>query len=160
MTAASAVRRIVQVVSSTRAFAKVAPYVLPALDRLVHRSTGGRVMLGARMLPSVVLTSTGARSGQPRQTPLACMPAEDGTFVLVGSNFGRPGHPAWTGNLIRNPNARINWKGRDIPVTAALLEGAERARVWDAVVRFWPPYAKYAERVEREIRLFRLTPCD
>ena len=154
------VRRVVQEVSSSRAFAKVAPYVLPALDRLVHRLSGGRVLLGARMLPSVVLTSTGARTGQPRQTPLACMPSKDGTFVLVGSNFGRPGHPAWTGNLIRNPSAHINWKGRDIPVTAALLEGVERARTWEAVVRFWPPYAKYAARVEREIRLFRLTPRD
>ncbi|MDF3293433.1 nitroreductase/quinone reductase family protein [Streptomyces silvisoli] len=158
--ASGAVRRIVQEVSSSRAFAKVAPHVLPALDRLVHRLTGGKVLLGTRMLPSVVLTSTGARSGQPRQTPLACMPVKDGTFVLVGSNFGRPDHPAWTGNLIRNPSARISWKGRDIPVTAALLEGAERARVWEAVVRFWPPYAKYAARVEREIRLFRLTPRD
>ncbi len=160
MTASGTVRRVVQEVSSTRAFAKVAPHVLPALDRLLHRLTGGKVLLGTRMLPSVVLTSTGARTGQPRHTPLACMPARDGTFVLVGSNFGRPGHPAWTGNLIRNPSARISWKGRDIPVTAALLEGTERARVWEAVVRFWPPYAKYAARVEREIRLFRLTPRD
>ncbi|GAA1900184.1 nitroreductase/quinone reductase family protein [Streptantibioticus ferralitis] len=154
------IRPVIQTFSSSRAFAKVAPHVIPALDRLLYRLTGGKVLLGARMLTSAVLTSTGARSGQPRHTPLACMRAEDGTYVLVGSNFGRPGHPAWTGNLIRNPQARINWKGRDIPVTAALLEGAERAQVWEAVVRFWPPYASYAARVEREIRLFRLTPRD
>ncbi|WP_265565696.1 nitroreductase family deazaflavin-dependent oxidoreductase [Streptomyces hygroscopicus] len=148
--------RIVQKVSSTRAFAKVAPHVVPALDRAVHRLTRGRVLLSARMLPGVVLTATGARSGLPRRTPLACMPEEDGSWVLVGSNFGRTGHPAWTANLLVHPYAEISWKGEDIPVTVRLLEGAERDAAWKAVLAFWPPYATYQARVEREIRLFRL----
>ncbi|MGW7544496.1 nitroreductase family deazaflavin-dependent oxidoreductase [Streptomyces sp. NPDC054770] len=149
--------RLVQKVSATRGFAKVAPHVIPALDRAVHRLSRGRVLLSAQMLPGVILTSTGARSGQPRRTPLACMPEGDGWF-LVGSNFGRTGHPAWTYNLLRYPAAEISWKGRDIPVTARLLEGAERADAWRALLVFWPPYAAYQERVDREIRLFRLTP--
>ncbi|MGW5655449.1 nitroreductase family deazaflavin-dependent oxidoreductase [Streptomyces humi] len=147
--------RLVQKVSATRGFAKVAPHVVPALDRAVHRLSGGRVLLSARMLPGVVLTSTGARSGQPRRTPLACMPDGDGWY-LVGSNFGRTGHPAWTHNLLRHPDAGISWKGRDIPVTARLLTGEERAAAWRALLVFWPPYAAYQERVEREIRVFRL----
>ncbi|MEU5420872.1 nitroreductase family deazaflavin-dependent oxidoreductase [Streptomyces sp. NPDC020667] len=152
------VERVVQKVSSTRAFARIAPYVVPALDRVVHRLSGGKTMLSARLLPSVVLTSTGARTGQRRQTPLACMREGDpaSAWVLIGSNFGRPGHPAWTANLLAHPDAEISWKGRDIPVRARLLSGAERAVAWAAVVRFWPPYARYQARVEREIRLFRL----
>ncbi|MBT2387203.1 nitroreductase family deazaflavin-dependent oxidoreductase [Streptomyces sp. ISL-11] len=156
----AAVERIVQKVSSTRTFARIAPHFVPALDRAVHRLTGGRTLLSARLLPSVVLTSTGARSGQARRTPLACMP-EDGpvrTWVLIGSNFGRPGHPAWTANLLAHPDAEISWKGRDVPVRARLLREAEREAAWAAVVRFWPPYARYQARVEREIRLFRLEP--
>ncbi|MDO0914056.1 nitroreductase family deazaflavin-dependent oxidoreductase [Streptomyces sp. DT2A-34] len=149
--------RVVQKVSSTRAFAKAAPHVIPALDRAVHRLTRGKVLLSAQMLPGVILTSTGARSGLPRRTPLACMPEEDGRgWILVGSNFGRTGHPAWTANLLAHPDAEVSWKGRDIPVTARLLEGEERAAVWKAVLAFWPPYATYQARVEREIRLFRV----
>ncbi|MCX5373105.1 nitroreductase/quinone reductase family protein [Streptomyces sp. NBC_00103] len=151
--------RMVQKVSSTRAFAKVAPHVIPALDRAFHRLTRGKVLLSAQMLPGVILTSTGARSGLPRRAPLACMPEEGGgSWILVGSNFGRTGHPAWTGNLLAHPDAEISWKGRDIPVTAVPLTGEERAAVWKTLLAFWPPYATYQARVEREIRLFRLTP--
>jgi deazaflavin-dependent oxidoreductase (nitroreductase family) len=149
--------RIVQKVSSTRGFAKVAPHVIPALDRAVHRLTRGRLLLSAQMLPGVILTSTGARSGLPRRTPLACMPEDDGrTWILIGSNFGRDGHPAWTANLIAHPDAEVNWKGADIPVRATLLTGQERAAVWKTALAFWPPYATYQARVEREIRLFRI----
>ena len=149
--------RIVQKVSSTRGFAKVAPHVIPALDRAVHRLTRGRLLLSAQMLPGVILTSTGARSGLPRRTPLACMPEEDGrTWILIGSNFGRDGHPAWTANLIAHPDAEVSWKGADIPVRATLLTGRERAAVWKTALAFWPPYATYQARVEREIRLFRI----
>ncbi|MFI6354317.1 nitroreductase family deazaflavin-dependent oxidoreductase [Streptomyces sp. NPDC050743] len=150
--------RMVQKVSSTRGFAKVAPHVIPALDRAVHRLTGGRYLLSTRMLPGVILTTTGARSGLPRRTPLACMPEDDGrNWLLVGSNFGRPGHPAWSHNLLAHPDAVISWKGRDVPVTARLLTGQERAQAWTALLEFWPPYAAYQARVTREIRLFRIT---
>ncbi|WP_329590142.1 nitroreductase family deazaflavin-dependent oxidoreductase [Streptomyces sp. NBC_01005] len=155
--------RLVQKVSSTRAFAKVAPHVVPVMDRTVHRLTRGKVLLSARMLPGLILTVPGARSGQLRTTPLACMP-EKGTeqsWILVGSNFGRSGHPAWTANLLAGPDrAVVNWQGRDIPVRATLLEGEEREEVWRAALKFWPPYATYQARVEREIRLFRLRGRD
>ncbi|MGX1757725.1 nitroreductase family deazaflavin-dependent oxidoreductase [Streptomyces lydicus] len=144
-----------QKVSATRTFARIAPHVIPALDRAVHRLTRGKVLLSARMLPGVVLTATGARSGLPRRTPLACLPEESG-WLLIGSNFGRPGHPAWTGNLLKNPEAEVSWRGRDIPVRARLLTGEERAQAWRAALAFWPPYATYQARVAREIRLFRL----
>jgi len=147
--------RAVQKVSSTRAFARIAPHVIPAMDRAVHRLTRGKVLLSAQMLPGVILTSTGARSGQLRHSPLACMPVEGG-WILVGSNFGRDGNPAWTHNLLAHPDAEISWKGERIPVTARLLAGEERAAVWKAALVFWPPYATYQKRVDREIRLFRV----
>ncbi|KKD03375.1 nitroreductase/quinone reductase family protein [Streptomyces sp. WM6386] len=149
--------RAVQRISSTRGFAKVAPHVIPALDRAVHRLTRGKVILSAQMLPGVILTSVGARSGLTRRTPLACMPEEGGrSWILIGSNFGRDGHPAWTANLMARPDVEISWKGTDIAVTAHLLEGEERAAVWKAALAFWPPYATYQARIEREIRLFRI----
>ncbi|MFI6339083.1 nitroreductase family deazaflavin-dependent oxidoreductase [Streptomyces sp. NPDC050535] len=155
--------RLVQKVSSTRTFARVAPHVIPALDRAVHRLTRGKVLLSARMLPGIILTARGARSGLERRTPLACMPetapagvAGPQSWILVGSNFGRTDHPAWTANLLARPDARINWNGEDIAVTARLLAGDERAEVWKAAVAFWPPYVTYQQRIDREIRLFRI----
>ncbi|MFD8563918.1 nitroreductase/quinone reductase family protein [Streptosporangium canum] len=56
-----------------------------------------------------------------------------GTWLLIGSNFGRPGHPAWTANLLAHPDADINWKGEDIPVPARLLDSAEREEAWASV---------------------------
>ncbi|MFI6492237.1 nitroreductase family deazaflavin-dependent oxidoreductase [Streptomyces sp. NPDC050564] len=154
--------RLVQKVSSTRAFARVAPHLVPALDRAVHRLTRGKVLLSAQMLPGVILTARGAKSGLERRTPLACMPESvspeggPGSWLLIGSNFGRTDHPAWTGNLLAHPDAEISWKGEDIAVTAHLLEGEERGAAWKAVLAFWPPYATYQARVDREIRLFRI----
>ncbi|GHG01137.1 MULTISPECIES: nitroreductase/quinone reductase family protein [Streptomyces] len=150
--------KLVQKVSSTRTFAKIAPHVIPALDKAVHRLTRGKTLLSAQMLPGVVLTAKGARSGLERTTPLACMPEPDrGTWLLIGSNFGRPGHPAWTANLLAHPDVEISWKGEAIPVRAERLTGADRAEAWTAALAFWPPYASYQARVDREIRLFRLT---
>jgi deazaflavin-dependent oxidoreductase (nitroreductase family) len=164
MTVIDRLRPFVQKVSSTRGFAKVAPHVIPVMDKVVHRLSGGKVLLSAQMLPGVVLTARGAKSGLERRTPLACMPeaAEGagpggpGSWILIGSNFGRTDHPAWTGNLLAHPDARISWKGEDIPVTAHLLEGEERVAAWKAVLAFWPPYATYQARIDREIRLFRI----
>ncbi|GHB43489.1 hypothetical protein GCM10010347_10870 [Streptomyces cirratus] len=149
--------RLMQKVSATLLFAKIAPHVIPAMDKAVHKLTRGRVILSAQMLPGVILTAKGAKTGEPRTTPLACMPLEGGaSWLLIGSNFGRPGHPAWTANLLRHPDAQVSWRGRDIEVRARLLQGEERAAAWREALAFWPPYATYQARIEREIRLFRL----
>ncbi|MFF3323035.1 nitroreductase family deazaflavin-dependent oxidoreductase [Streptomyces sp. NPDC002889] len=149
-------RRLVRRISSTRTFAKVAPHLIPSMDRAVHRLTRGKVLLSALMLPGVVLMARGARTGLPRTTPLACIPEEGDTWLLIGSNFGRTDHPAWTTNLLAHPDAGISWKGSTVAVRAQLLAGEERAAAWQAALRFWPPYETYQSRVEREIRLFRL----
>ena len=139
-------------------FARIGPRVVPPLDRVLHRVSGGRILLPQIILPSLVLTTTGARSGLPRRTPLICMPEPDGSFVVVGSNFGRDHHPAWTGNLLHTPAAEVGYEGRRIPVTAHLLEGSERADVWPRLTRIWSVYDIYVARAGRELRVFRLTP--
>jgi deazaflavin-dependent oxidoreductase (nitroreductase family) len=149
---------VIQKVSTSAAFARIAPHVLPRLDRAVHRVTGGKVMISSYMLPSLFLTTTGRRSGQPRVTPLACLPEPGGSFLVIGSNFGQAGHPAWTGNLLADAAVQVEHQGRTVPATARLLEGAERAEAWAALLRMWPPYATYQARVDRQLRIFRLEP--
>lgn len=139
-------------------FAKVGPRLVPPLDRALHRLSGGRFLLGQSLVPSLLLTTTGALSGEPRQAPLACMPLEEGGWIVVGSNFGREKHPAWTGNLLKNPAAEVSFRGRRVPVTARLLEGEERTEIWPRLLKVWPVYDRYVQRVDRELRVFRLTP--
>ncbi|MEU8797584.1 nitroreductase/quinone reductase family protein [Spirillospora sp. NPDC048819] len=145
-------------VSGAEWFSKVGPKVVPPVDRTLHRLTGGRFLLGQLLVPSLVLTTTGAVSGLSRQTPLACLPDDDGGFYVVGSNFGREKHPAWTGNLIKNPKAEISFQGRTVPVAAHLLDDAERIEIWPRLIQVWPVYDQYVERTTRQLRIFHLTP--
>jgi deazaflavin-dependent oxidoreductase (nitroreductase family) len=149
---------VAQRLASAPWFAKIGPRVVPPLDRALHRISGGRLLLPQLVLPSMVLTTTGSRTGLPRQTPLICMPEDDGSFVIVGSNFGRDGHPAWTGNLLRQAKAEVSYRGRSIPVTAELLEGADRDEAWPRLIRVWSVYDTYVARAGRKLRVFRLTP--
>jgi deazaflavin-dependent oxidoreductase (nitroreductase family) len=152
----SAFGRAVQRVAGTRAFAAIGSKVVPPIDRFVHRVTGGRVVLSSGMLPSLMLTTTGRKSGQPRRTPLATLPVDDG-FLVVGSNFGKQHHPAWTSNLLADPNATVSYKGEDIPVVARLLDEDEKRELWPELLRIWQNYDRYAERAGgREFRVFRL----
>lgn len=152
------VGRVVQKVAGSHAFAPVAKHVVPRLDRVLNRVTGGRFVLSALLVPSLVLTARGAKTGEPRTTPLATLPEDDGSFLVVGSNFGQPRHPAWTGNLLTNPDATVTYAGRTFPVHAQLLEGEQRALAWPRLTQVWPVYDRYVEMSGRELRVFRLTP--
>jgi deazaflavin-dependent oxidoreductase (nitroreductase family) len=143
--------------SGTRTFMRVGPKVVPHLDRALHKVSGGRIIMSGGMLPSLVLTATGAKSGQQRTTPLATKPEGDHWYV-VGSNFGLDTHPAWTANLIANPDAEVSFKAHSTPVHAHLLTGEEKAELWPRLVKFWPNYDVYTERSGRDLRVFRLDP--
>jgi deazaflavin-dependent oxidoreductase (nitroreductase family) len=137
-------------------FAAAMRPLVPA-DRLIGRLTKGRVVaLG--LVPSLVLTSTGRRSGKPRSNPLLYVPDGD-AYVVIGSNWGQQRQPAWSFNLIAEPAAEVDVRGRRIPVRADLITGAERERLFARLVDEWPAYRTYVERAgDREIPVFRLVP--
>ncbi len=139
-----------------RWFGAAARLLVPA-DRVVGRITRGRVVaLG--LIPSLVITTTGRRSGKPRSNPLLYVPDGDG-YVVIGSNWGQPHQPGWALNLLADPAAVVDVKGRRVPVRAELAEGAERDRLWQLLVTEWPAYRAYVQRAGgREIRIFRLVP--
>lgn len=108
----------------------------------------------------MLLTTIGRKTGQPRTTPLLFAPDGDG-YVVIGSNWGQPHHPAWSGNLLADPSATILLDGRTIPVRATLVDGDDRARLRESLLRVWPAYATYETRSGgRDIRIFRLAPAD
>jgi deazaflavin-dependent oxidoreductase (nitroreductase family) len=146
-------RSLVRGLGHRRWFALLGPVLVPA-DRLVGRVTGGRVVaLG--LVPSLLLTTTGRRSGRPRTTPLLGVP-DAGGFIVIGSNWGGRSHPAWALNLLANPDASIVHKGQRFPVRARLLAGVDRERAWRLALRHWPAYRTYAERAGRELHVFAL----
>lgn len=150
-------RRPVAWFSRTRFFRTVGPRVMPALERATRLLNRGRTPLSGAVVPSLVLHTTGARSGEPRRTELMYCP--DGEEMLVtGSNFARGNHPAWTANLLANSVAAVDVRGRRIEVTATLVPAEEREATWALLERNWPGYRGYERAAGRELRIFRLTP--
>lgn len=131
--------------------------MVPA-DRWVQRRTGGRVAMMGRGFDALLLTTTGRQSGQPRVSPLVYARV-DGGFVVAGTNFGQPHHPAWTANLLAHPDATVSVGGESAAGRARLVaDGPERERLWRAMTAVWPAYDTYAARAGRPIRLFLLSP--
>ena len=151
------VGRAMRKMATSRGFRKVGPKVVPPMDRALHKLTGGRVIVSRLLVPSMVLTTTGRRSGQLRESPLACVPDGDGGWWVVGSNFGRGHDPAWTGSLIAEPRATVSFEGRTTEVAAELLDDDAKAEVWPKLVAVWPAYDDYVEASGRNIRVFHLT---
>lgn len=150
------VGKLVRKMSTSSGFRRIGPKVVPPLDRAVYKLTRGRYMVSAGMVPVMILTTTGQKSGLERQSPLACVPEGDGWYV-VGSNFARPSHPAWTGNLIAHPRAKVGFRGRTYEVDAHLLTDEEKAETWPRLTKVWPAYEDYTHITDRNIRVFRLT---
>lgn len=131
--------------------------VIPPLDRALFRASGGRWKLSAPMIPSLMLFTTGAKTGLRRQTPLMCFPQPDGTWLIAGSNFGMEQHPAWSANLIANPDAEIHYRNELVAVRAVLLDAVQTEEIWPVLDRQWPAYRHYEKTAKRSIRVFRLT---
>jgi deazaflavin-dependent oxidoreductase (nitroreductase family) len=117
----------------------VRPLVTP-LDRFLFRLTGGRWKLSAALVPSLTLYSTGAKTGLRRESPLMCFPQPDGSWYVVGSNFGLERHPAWSANLIAHPEAQVHYRRELVDVTGRLLDAAEAEATWPVLERQWPRY--------------------
>ena len=100
----------------------------------------GRVQLSALLVPSLVLHTIGAKSGEPRDAPLMYTPDGQGRAIVAGTNFAGGRHPAWTANLLAHPDAAITVRGRRMPVRAELVPDDERDAVWARIEAQWPGY--------------------
>jgi deazaflavin-dependent oxidoreductase (nitroreductase family) len=152
------VRALVAPLTRTRLFRRCAPLALPPIERLLSRLTGGQVQLSALLVPSLVLHTIGAKSGEPRDAPLMYTPDGRGRAIVAGTNFAGGRHPAWTANLLANPDAAITVRGRRMPVHAEVVPDTDRDAVWARIEAQWPGYRGYERDSGRTVRLFRLQP--
>lgn len=125
--------------------------------RFLYRTTGGRVLSTMRGKPTLLLTTTGRRSGRPRTVPLPFLADRD-TMIVVGSNSGAPRHPDWVLNLMAQPLVTVQYRAISGPARAEILAGDEHAATWQRVCAQAPWYAVYQQRTSRQIPVIRLTP--
>ena len=108
--------------------------------------------------PSLLLTTTGRKSGERFIFPLFYGKAGD-SFFVVASKGGAPKHPSWYLNLLANPEVEVQVGTAKVKARARTATGAERARLWEKALEFWPPYADYQKQTEREIPVVVLDPA-
>jgi len=138
-------------------------HVAPKIDPVLLRASRGRLSSGI-VLPTALLTTTGARSGQPRVNPVLYFHDGD-EVIIVASSYGREKHPAWLHNLRAHPRVQLAKTGDGRARTAVeVTDQVERDRLWPLADRVYPLFADYrvrAAQVGREIPLVRLSaPID
>ncbi len=120
------------------------------------RAHDGRVstgpFAGRRVL---LLTTTGAKTGQPRLAPVVY--SRDGDrLVIVASKGGAPVHPAWYLNLVANPTVTVEAGGETFSARATVVEGAERDRLYAQHAAEYPGFLEYQARTTRVIPVILL----
>lgn len=132
------------------------PKVFGRADRWLLGHTGGRHSLtGAAGLPSMLLTTTGRRTGELRTVALLYV-ADGGDLVVVASNWARDGHPSWSENLLADPRAQVACRAGRFGVRTRLCGEEERRRRWPALVAAMPLWRDYEQLTPRELRVFVL----
>jgi deazaflavin-dependent oxidoreductase (nitroreductase family) len=115
------------------------------------------VVGGPGLVPTLLLTTTGRKSGKPQILPLIYGKTENG-YAIVASKGGAPSHPAWYLNLTTHPDVAVQVEAKRFRARARTVIGAERLTLWDQMVEIYPPYEDYQKRTEREIPIVILEP--
>jgi deazaflavin-dependent oxidoreductase (nitroreductase family) len=155
----NAVQRAMRPLSSSRPGAWLFARSLPQIDKFVLRISRGQLTLTSVTggIPILTITTTGARSGRPRMTPLMGVPF-GGDIAIIGAHFGQPGTPAWYYNLRAQPRAQVTYRNRTVSATAREAGGGERQAILGQARKIYPEYQAYAQRItDREIPIMILT---
>ena len=130
--------------------------IAPRIDPPLLRLTGGRVS-SVYPTPVMLLTTKGAKSGQPRSLPLLYI-ADGDQLILMASNYGKTSHPAWFRNLVANPTVDVLAGKHSGRYTATeITDPAERERAWALAIDLYAGYGDYEKRAgDRTIPLVRL----
>ena len=135
---------------------------LHLFDRAVFGLTRGRATFSSWLagLPVAWLTTTGAKSGARRTSPVVAIPTGDGRLVVIASNYGQRNNPAWYHNLRADPRTRVLFDGEETEMTARELEGDERDHWYERGIEIYPGWVQYRKRASRRIPVIELTAAD
>lgn len=130
------------------------------LESLLRFLTSGRFgVLDLAGVPNVRITISGRKTGLARSATVQYVPFRGG-LLLVGSNWGRPGHPAWSANLKAAQRVTVRKRRHRFVATVQLLGGVQRDEAWAEALAYWPNYRLAQDRAgHRRFRLFLLTPA-
>jgi len=132
---------------------------LHLVDGAVFKVTRGRATFTSWLagLPVAWLTTTGAKSGVERTSPVLAIPCGDGKLIVIASNYGQQKNPAWYHNLKKNPRTRILFDGSEQTMVARVLAGDERARWYERGIEIYPGWVQYRKRAPRTIPVIELS---
>jgi deazaflavin-dependent oxidoreductase (nitroreductase family) len=114
------------------------------------RANDGKVTGVFAGRPLLLLTTTGAKSGRPRVSPLVYTTDGD-RIVTIASKGGAPTNPDWYHNLVANPVVTVELPGETFQARATVIEGEERQRLYDAQAALMPGFAEYQQKTTRQI---------
>ena len=114
------------------------------------RISRGRIgsRLGTQTI--LLLETTGRKTGEPREIPIAYF-FHEGKYLIVASNWGKEKNADWYLNLLKSPRAKLTVNGKTIQVEAHDAQGDEYARLWDFATKKHPPYLNYQKMTSRHI---------
>ncbi len=115
-----------------------------------YRATDGAEGHDWEGTQTLLLTTTGRKSGERRTTPLIYAPHGD-SFTIVASKGGADEPPAWYLNLAENPQVEVQVKGDRFTAHARTASAEEKPEIWRAMVAEWPSYDEYQRKTDREI---------
>lgn len=107
--------------------------------------------------PVLILTTTGAQSGERRETPVVYS-RDHGAYVVVASDSGAPTHPAWFHNLVADPQVTIEVGSDRFEMKARVVDAAERRRLYDQHAQLHPGFREYETLTTRVIPVVLLEP--
>jgi deazaflavin-dependent oxidoreductase (nitroreductase family) len=121
-------------------------------DEHVRRyvETGGEVGYMWNGVPTLILTTTGRRSGQQRSMPLI-FGEDNGRYIIVASKGGAPAHPAWYRNLVAHPEVEVQVRADTFKARARTATQEEKPALWKLMASIWPYYDEYQKKTRREI---------
>ncbi|HST50128.1 nitroreductase family deazaflavin-dependent oxidoreductase [Jatrophihabitans sp.] len=124
--------------------------------RVIEQFRAGGEIEGMHRERLLLLTTTGAKTGQPRTTPMMFHPDGD-RLLVIASNIGAPKHPDWYVNLAANPRVTVEVGDERYEAVASTAEGAERERLWSMIKQEYPFFAEHEQLTSREIPVVILT---
>ena len=135
-------------------------WMVKAMTRIhmaLYRVSGGRLFNTLGGDEVCFVTMTGAKSGRTLTIPLMYIPHRD-NVLLVASQGGNPKNPAWYFNLVKHPDIKVRYRGKERNLRARIATPEEKPELWPICYQAYAPFEEYRKRTNRDIPIFICEP--